>query len=58
MFTAETLWLTRLCVAVAIGCGVLENGDVILDTSKAEEKVYIALTIGTPLFEMETQNIV
>lgn len=25
-------------LAVAIGCGVLENGDVILDTSKAEEK--------------------
>uniref|UniRef100_A0ACD5WGF2 Uncharacterized protein n=1 Tax=Avena sativa TaxID=4498 RepID=A0ACD5WGF2_AVESA len=25
-------------LAVAIGCGVLENGDVILDTSKAEEQ--------------------
>jgi hypothetical protein len=38
----EEIYLISLCDAVAIGCGVLEDGEVILDANKAEEQVEIS----------------
>jgi exosome complex component RRP46 len=34
----DEIYLISFCDAVAIGCGVLEDGEVILDTNKAEEQ--------------------